>query len=314
MPDHPVRQSGGAACARPRRALGGMLLLLAALFAGDAAATVGDGARYVVDTADGARTALLLPAGAGPRPTVIVLHGGLGSGAHTAATSGFAEAAAAAGFTAVFPDGIDRRWNDGRVGWRDGDGPDDVAYLSALADALVADGIAQADRIYLAGISNGGMMTFTMACLAAGRFAGIATMIANMPAGIGPCALAPMPVVMVNGTDDPLVPYGGGGVGTFGRRGEVLGVEQTAGLFTQAFGCGAPVAAALADRDPGDGTTVTRFDWQGCVPGASVTLYRVEGGGHTVPGWTVRARRLLGASNRDFSAAQAILAIFATSY
>ncbi|MCA8907068.1 MAG: hypothetical protein KDA64_04150 [Rhodospirillaceae bacterium] len=286
---------------------------MVALAAGGAAATVGEGTPYAIDTADGVRTALLYPAGAGPRPTVIVLHGGMGTGARIAASSGFAEAAAAAGFTAVFPDGLDRRWNDGRVGWRNGEGPDDVAFLSTLADALVADGIALPDRIYLAGISNGGMMSFTMACLASERFAGIGTVIANLPAGIGPCAPAAVPLVMVNGTDDPLVPYGGGGVGIFGRRGEVLGVEQTAGLFAVAFGCGGPTAAELADRDPGDGTTVTRIDWQGCLPGAGVTLYRVNGGGHTVPGWSVRARRLFGASNRDFSAAQAILAIFATS-
>ena len=103
----------------------------------------------------------------GPRPTVIVLHGALGSGAGTARTAGFAEAAARRNFTAVFPDGLDRQWNDGRM---DGhNGPDDIGFIRALVRRLVADGVADPHRVYLAGISNGGMMSFALACKEIGR-------------------------------------------------------------------------------------------------------------------------------------------------
>ena len=104
--------------------------------------------------------------------------------AQTARSSGFAEAAAARGFTAVFPQGVNRQWNDGR---EDGhiSSIDDVGFLRQLVDELISRGIADRARIYLAGISNGGMMTFRMLCEASELFAGAATIIANMPAGVG---------------------------------------------------------------------------------------------------------------------------------
>ena len=109
------------------------------------------GGEMTIDTADGPRHALVIPAGNGPRPTVIVLHGALGTGAGTARTTGFAEAAAARGFTAVFPDGLGRQWNDGRAGGPGG--PDDIGFIRALVKRLVAQGDADPQRIYLAGIS-----------------------------------------------------------------------------------------------------------------------------------------------------------------
>jgi len=104
--------------------LAGAALALAASVA--AAQTRED---LTIQTADGPRRAIVLAAGAGPRPTVLVLHGALGTAEQTARTTGFAEAAAERGFTAVFPDGLRRRWHDGRRGG--GGGPDDVAFQAA---------------------------------------------------------------------------------------------------------------------------------------------------------------------------------------
>jgi len=114
----------------------------------------------VISTNDGPRTAIVLPAGQSPRPTVIVLHGAAATAEIIVRESGFAEAAAAAGFTAVFPQGFYRRWHDLRSGGFDG--PDDVAFLRALTTRLIEEKIALPTRIYIAGISNGGAMSFTM--------------------------------------------------------------------------------------------------------------------------------------------------------
>jgi len=124
--------------------------------------------------------------------------------------------------------GIRKQWNDGREA-RAAD-IDDVGFLHRLVTALVGRGIADPKQIYIAGVSNGGMMTFRMLCEASELFAGAATVIANMPARIGAsCApRKPMPVVMFNGTADPLVPYDGGGVGFLGGRGSVWAAEETA--------------------------------------------------------------------------------------
>src|SRR6516225_9368733 len=90
--------------------------------------------RISTSTRDGPRTAIILPAGRGPHPTVIVLHGGSGTAEEVAHDTGFAEAAARRNFTAVFAQGLWRQWQDGRVG-RSGP-PDDVAFLAALGDRL----------------------------------------------------------------------------------------------------------------------------------------------------------------------------------
>jgi polyhydroxybutyrate depolymerase len=262
----------------------------------------------VIPTPTGPRTALVLETGRGPHPTVIVLHGALGSGAGTAWTTGFSEAAARRGFTAVFPDGINRQWHDGRAGGPDG--PDDVSYIRELVHRLVANGVADQRRIYLAGISNGGMMSFTLVCKAGELFAGVGTVIANMPAGIEPCAPKPMPVIMINGTADPMVPFAGGEVGLGGGRGRVWSVEHTASFFAKRDGCGQPIAQALTHRDQDDGTAVTRIDWSNCDPGSSVTLYRVEGGGHALPGRRSLLPRILGPSNQDIVCADVILDAF----
>ena len=157
---------------------------LAAVLAAAAIAAVPQPARadiMHVTTRQGAREAIVLQSVRTPAPTVIVLHGATITAAQTARSSGFAEAAAAGGFAAVFPQGVNRQWNDGREDGRISS-IDDVGFLRQLVDELVRRGIADRERIYLAGISNGGMMTFRMLCEASELFAGAATIIANMPA------------------------------------------------------------------------------------------------------------------------------------
>ncbi len=265
-----------------------------------------------IATADGPRHAIVVPVADGPQPTVLVLHGALGTAALTMRATGFAEAAKSHGFTAVFADGIDRRWNDGRRGGPGG--ADDIAFLTTLVERLVADHVARPDRVFVAGISNGGMMSFALACKAPQLFAGIGTIIANMPAGVASCSPKAMPVVMINGTADPMVPYRGGGVGFSGERGDVLGVDETLALFAKADGCGAPsTPRPLEHADARDATSTVRIDWQGCTPGTSLTLYRIDGGGHAIPGRPALFGGLLGPSTQDFVGADAILDAFAAA-
>jgi polyhydroxybutyrate depolymerase len=264
-----------------------------------------------VVTGQGAREAIVLPVQRTPAPTVIVLHGATATAEHTAQSSGFAEAAAAQGFASVFPQGINRQWNDGREGRTSA--VDDVDFLYRLVEELIRRGVADPARLYLAGISNGGMMTFRMLCESAELFAGAATIIANMPADIGEhCALRkPMRTVMFNGTADPLVPYDGGAVGFAGKRGVVWGAERTAEFIAQANQCaGAEIAPlpAAASRKP---VYVTRLAWEHCRGGASVTLYRLEGGGHQVPGRPAFLPGLLGLSSHEVRAAETALAFLA---
>ena len=129
--------------------------------------------------------------------------------------------------------------------------------------------------------------------------------------GTATCDPPPLPYVMVNGTADPMMPYGGGRIGLRQGGGPVWGAEQTAAYLARVDGCGgAPTNEALPIGGHGRDLR-TRIAWAGCKPGTSVTLIRVENGGHTIPGGAHARNPSFGATNQDFSAAEAILDIFA---
>jgi len=262
-------------------------------------------------TNQGAREAFILRGRQGPAPTILVLHGALGTGERTAQTSGFAEAAAAHGFTAVFPQGINRQWNDGREA--QAARVDDVGFLHELVTALVGRGITDRSYVYIAGISNGGMMTFRMLCESSELFAGAATIIANMPTRIGAqCLLRkPVPIVMFNGTADPLVPYEGGGVGFAGGRGQVWSAEETAEFMADASACQDARTRPFPVSSWSDAVRVTRIEWTRCRTGnRGVALYRFDGGGHQVPGQRQFLPLFLGPGYRGLRAADETFAFF----
>ena len=263
------------------------------------------------DTKDGARTAIVLPARHPRAPTVMVLHGALISAEYTARWYGFAELARRHGFAAVFPRGIDTQWNDGRESW--GPVADDVAFLRHVARDLVSRGTTDPARLYIVGVSSGGMLTLRMLCEASELFAGGATIIASMPAAVG-AGCRPrqaVPVIMFNGTADPLIPYRGGGVGFGGWQGSVWSAEGTAAFLARANGCGPPSRTLVGGGSPPSAIRIARFDWQHCSSARSVTLYRIEGGGHQVFGHTNFFPWFLGAGTNRVSAPTAIMAEFA---
>src|SRR5581483_5449561 len=170
-------------------------------------------------------------------------------------------------------------------------------------------GIADPARVYLAGISNGGMMTFRMLCEAADLIAGAGTIIASMPAAIGEgCAPAkPVALAMLNGTADPLVPYEGGGVGFAGKRGKVWSAERSAAFVARRNGCADPPAVNLQSAKANETMKVVRLDWSPCTTGQPVVLYRIEGGGHQLFGRPGVLTAVLGPGTEQVSAPELLL-------
>ncbi|MDE2364848.1 MAG: prolyl oligopeptidase family serine peptidase [Hyphomicrobiales bacterium] len=260
--------------------------------------------RIDIQTADGLRYALVDAIEGPARPTVVVLHGATIGAEATEKSSGFREAALKHGYSVVFPEGVGKVWNDGRS-FRAG--ANDVAFLKILAGKLAADGIADPKRLYIAGVSNGGMMTFRMLCDAPDAFAGAGAVISALGAEIGGACKPTrrMSLAMVSGASDPIVPYKGGRVGFFGGRGAVWGAEQTAEFFALANGCGARKETVEKDGESAD-TSVTRIDWA-CDPRLAVTLFRVENGGHQSYGGAPLPQIMFGRTTAAFSAPEAIL-------
>jgi polyhydroxybutyrate depolymerase len=231
---------------------------------------------------------LRLPSGAWPAPLLMVLHGGGGRATQLERHIDLTEAALAAGYAVVYPQGFVKHWNDGRLDVEADavkENVDDVKFLLALVDRLVKAGQADASRVYVAGISNGAMMTLRLACEAADRLAGIVTVVGSLGVETAEtCKPArPLPILMLNGTADPLVPYEGGPVAVLDdERGAVIPVEQTLALFAKANGCGAAAVEAVDDPAPRDDIAVEKLAYRDCA--APTALVRYVGGGHGWPG------------------------------
>ncbi len=252
------------------------------------------------------------------RPGVVLaLHGGRGDGQRFLdQTPSLVRLAEREGFIAVYPS-ADGNWNDGRTAFKSA--PSDVTVMRALVDWLARTHGADPARVFVTGVSNGGVMAHKLACDAPDLVAGIAPIAASfnqtLYAGCRPTA--PIPVVMFNGTDDPLMVYDGGRsssrLAKFAPGGEpVIGAEETIGFWARANGCGgAPAEQDLPDRVAGDGTTVTVLSYS--CPSAATQLYRINGGGHSVPGTAQRGQRmqrLVGPTSQEIDAMAQAVAFF----
>ena len=239
-------------------------------------------------------------------PLLLVFHGAGGQGAGMARHTGLAGLGVQRGYAVVHPDGIDRRWNDGRG---NSGAQDDVGFIRALLDSLGWELPVDARRIYAAGISNGAGFAYRLACDLPGVFAGIAA-VAGAPAAAleERCAATrPVSVVAFQGTRDPLMPYQGGNVAV--RRGRVLSAPRSAALFAEVNGC-APEPTVTTEPDTAtDGTTIHRSAYTGCGDGREVVLYTIEGGGHTWPGGPPVGRRV-GRVTQDIDASRVMLDFF----
>ncbi|HEY5952628.1 MAG TPA: PHB depolymerase family esterase [Kofleriaceae bacterium] len=254
---------------------------------------------------------LFVPSDQPNLPLVIALHGNGGSGRQMERLTGFDQIAAREHFVVAYPDGIDHHWNDGRPELDTG--VDDVAYLAGLIDELVQQHSIDRSRIYVTGFSNGAMMSFRLACDLSDRIAAVAPVAGNLPSAIHCAPQAPLSVLIIDGTADPLVPYEGGVVGAKLRknRGTVLSSALSIEQFARTAQCGDPHTVDEPDLDPNDGTRARRTAYT-CPAGLGVELVTVDGGGHTWAGGEQYApAALIGPVSRDFSASERIWEFFA---
>jgi len=249
----------------------------------------------------------------GPAPTLIVLHGAALGAAETRDMLRLTEAARTAGVAVIYPDAAGPFWNDEALALRAPgllSAADDVGFLDALLDRLVAERIADPARIHLAGISNGGMMALSYACRRAGRIASLALLQATQPAE-PPCAPSrPLPVLIAAGTEDPVVRWDG--TVLFGPFIEVerrLSVPQGFAAWRAANGCtGLAPPVTLPRRGAADEPAILLHRATGCWGGVATLLYEIRGGGHRLPGrddWPLL--RLFGRATPDLEVGELLL-------
>jgi polyhydroxybutyrate depolymerase len=159
---------------------------------------------------------------------------------------------------------------------------DDVDFLNQMLDQMALKFSVDQARIYATGLSEGGLMAMKAGCSMADRIAAIAPVGAAMPKTMICLPSRPLPVVMINGTSDPVVPYGGGTEHNLHLP--VISVEDSAKAWAKMARCAEkPTQSKLQSHEKGGmETKVETYD--GCQQGAQVVSYSVKGAGNTWPG------------------------------
>jgi len=178
---------------------------------------------------------------------------------------------------------------------------DDVGFLSQLIDTIYSQYNIDGGRIYSTGMSNGGFMSYKLACLLSGRITAVASVTGSITnAEIEDCITNhPMPVMQIHGTADATVPYDGN---IF-----FMPVEDVVDHWVDFNECNPdPIVTEVPDIDATDGCTATHYVYEGGLLESTVEFYKIDGGEHTWPGSAFET----GVTNQDFNASAEIWRFF----
>ena len=214
-------------------------------------------------------------------PLVIVLHGHGGTASRIMRLSRMNQMADAGGFLVAYPEGTSwldipwRSWNAGHCcGYAMRRGVDDVAFIRQLIEDVRAHHAIDAHRVYVTGVSNGGMMAYRLGCELSDRLAAIAPVAGSLGVACHPSS--PVSVMIVHGTDDHSVPHEGGISSATHDQRRDPSVAFTASLWAAQNHC----AAAPETDEHG---ALLRQTYAGGLDGTEVVVYTIRGGGHAWP-------------------------------
>ncbi len=276
------------------RPIAAAALVLAAMAACTDDPETTDPVNAPVRTIGGERPAtLMLPGGYdgdSPIPLVMVLHGFTGNAGWTDDRFGISKRVDSDDIAVVLPNGT--RNPEDQTFWNatdfccnfHGSTVDDVGYLNSLVEDAAAH--MAVDGVYLIGLSNGGFMSYRMACESMPGLRAIASVAGTSFEEAARCDGArPISVLHIHGTADRTIRYEGGG-----RRGGARypGAEETVHRWANRAGCDMEAAQTMASMDlvevlPDEETDVMRYR-SGCEDGLRVELWTIEDGPH-VPGF-----------------------------
>ena len=252
-----------------------------------------------------------------PVPAVLVLHGGIGTAEKTQRFTEMNKISDQNGFLVIYPQAFKELksgyiWADGRGTQADHEGIDDVDFINKLLDTLIVKFNLDTSKIYVCGFSNGGFMTMRLACEIGERFAAVAGLGCSMDTALyNHCNPSkPLPVIFVNGTADPFVPFDGGIMNP--NVHPIVAPDSAVQFWVTNNHCesSAPMVN-LPDSVADDNSKVQKFSYTDCTCNADVTFYKIINGGHTWPG--VENSRLefrLGETNEDIHASRVLWNFF----
>ena len=186
----------------------------------------------------------------------------------------------------VYPDGLNRAWNTGGgcCGQPAKDNVDDVGFLTQMISTIERETPVDTHRVYATGISNGGIMSYTLAC----RTTLFAAVGPDSATQLGACAKpAPVSVIHIHGTADTRIRYNGGeGEGVAHINGPAIPALNA--TWRSIDKCQQPSIST-------EGSVTTSVAT--CPGGRTVELITIDGAGHQWPGSAPKPliQKLLGA-------------------
>lgn len=259
-----------------------------------------------------------LPSGynnSGKMPLIFAIHGGSGTPEGMINIANFKTIADRDKVVLVYPEGVQKNWNDGRPTAPNQLGINDVGFFNQMCDYMINNYSVDAKKIYATGISNGGFMSTRLGCELSNRIAAIAVNAATIEATtIAPNCKPnrPVPALYIHGTTDPLVPFLGGQITAGGTAGgTILSHFQAIDKWVTINGCNpTPTVTDLPDI-ANDGTTIKQRVYSGGTNGSEVVSYVVLNGGHTWPqGYQYLNEAIIGKTSQDMNACEVIWTFF----
>ncbi len=216
-------------------------------------------------------------------PLIIALHGGFGNAYNLENQSQLSKKADSENFIVVYPEGVKggilgiSSWNAGTCcGYASNSQIDDVGFINALLDTLINNYTIDTNRIYATGMSNGGFMTYRLACELSHRIAAIAPVAASMTAPH--CTLRrPMPIISFHSYLDSSIPYYGG-IGDGASDHYNPPQDSVLNAWAGMNGCSVLNDTITANQQ------YSEIKWGNCDCAAGIHHYVTQDGGHSWPG------------------------------
>ncbi len=238
-----------------------------------------------------------------PAVLIISLHGFASWPENQMSTSQWNDLADETGAVIVYPagTGVPLRWNAGGGFDNPAEPVDDVAFIGVLIDHLLEQLCLDPARVYVNGLSNGGGMSYLLACRMAERIAAIGTVAgAYLEPEDGCNPARPVPVIAFHGTADLIVPYAGGGAMGF----DFPPVPEWTAAWAARNGCAlSPETASVSD-------SVSSTRYTDCDADAEVILYTIDGGGHSWPGGAPLPAFIVGSTSEEIDASALMWAFY----
>ena len=227
-----------------------------------------------------------------PLPLVVVLHGAFSSGSQTESETGFSTLADSEHFLVAYPEGIGlfglfQHWNAGHCCGKAADSQvDDISFVAEVINTVRQKLAVNPTRIYMAGMSNGGMLAYRFATERTGDLAAAAVVSATIGSTtvneIQPWRLQQpgmaLPIIGFHGLADETIPFKA--VSTPHKDGKLLflPVADAIEFWQNSNGCEATPMSSIYNNG-----SVKHLVWKNCQEGSSLEFVLLKGWGHQWP-------------------------------